>query len=388
MKATLVIRRKDEPEPRPILIDGQQTQEITIGRSPQCVIPLSDPKLSRIHCIITFQNDQFYVQDNNSTNGTYLNRRQVGELEKLAFGDIIKLGSTYIRFGEAQPNMLFFSDDSAVPTQIDSYEIIDMIGGGGIGTVYQVRHLQNKAIFAMKILKPEAVEDRSLVTRFYQEARACSSLDHHGLVKIHDIGFFEDVPYLVLDYIPGESLASLIRKERRIDLLRSLVISEQVVDALAYCHSQGIVHRDIKPGNILIGADNQVKLIDMGMAKMMRESGITIAGQAMGTPRYMPPEQINDSSSVDHLVDIYGFGATLYFMVAGVPPYNEFRSKHIAELLQYIVTNTPRPIKEIIDIPDSVAHLVGKAMARKPQDRFPDAKAFLQQIRNVKKEIS
>ena len=389
MKAILVIRRKDEPEARTILIDTHPGKEITIGRSPQCDIPLNDPKLSRIHCIITLQGERFYLQDNDSTNGTFLNRRQLARQERLASGDVIKLGSTYIKFGwQPQNENSLLGSDSAIPTQIDKYKIVEMIGGGGIGMVYQVRHLQTDQIYAMKILKPEAVEDSSLVSRFYQEARACSRLNHPALLKIHDIGFFEDTPYLVLDYIPGESLAAVIRREVRIDLHRSLIIAEQIVDALTYCHSEGVVHRDIKPGNILIVPDNQAKLIDMGMVKMMRESGITVAGQAMGTPRYMPPEQIDDSSSVDHLVDIYGFGATLYFMIAGVPPYNEFRSKHVTELLQYIINTPPRPIEEIVEIPTAIARMIAKAMARKPQDRFGSGQEFLQEIRKVKQEIN
>jgi serine/threonine-protein kinase len=190
-----------------------------------------------------------------------------------------------------------------------------------------------------------------------------------------------------LEYVPGKAISTIIRDGQNLTVKDALSITEQAADALAYSHSLGIVHRDIKPGNILVDAAMKTKIVDMGMVKMIHESGITLSGQTMGTPRYMAPEQLEDARKVTAQADIYGLGATLYFMLAGLPPYHEIRTKHLGELLEYILAHTPLPIETLVQIPSLVAKLVARSMERDTKKRFADAKSFLAGIRSVLKQI-
>ena len=387
MKAKLLITTE---EPRTeTMVDLDPHREHTIGRSLQCLVPIADRKLSRIHCSVMFQKDHFYLKDHQSTNGTFLNKQTVQKLERLQNGDVIKIGSTHITFVFERGTEELPKKDDLVdePKQIDQYEVLEKIGQGGIGSVYKVRHSKNQEVFALKLLKPEAAQDNAMVTRFYQEARACATLNHPALVKVHDIGIYEEAPYLVLEFVPGSPLSSIIRSEKRLAVPVALSIAAQVAEALVYAHAKGIVHRDIKPGNILVSTETKVKIVDMGMVKMIHESGITLSGQTMGTPRYMPPEQIEDASKVNHQVDIYALGATLYFMVAGVPPYHELRTKHLGELLKHIVTTPPVPVESLVELTPAVAKLIARSMERDPKKRIPDAKTLVKEIQNVLKHI-
>ncbi len=383
MKAKLIITIKNNPQTINRLVDT--SEEINIGRSPLCNVPVADKKLSRVHCILYFEKDSFYIKDNQSTNGTFLNKHQVQKPEKIHHGDILRMGDTKIEiFLEEQEDDSLDGD----PKKIDDYEVIEKIGGGGIGVVYKVLHTSTRAIFAIKLLKPEAAADNTMVTRFLKEARACAKLNHPGLMKVHDIGIYQafQSPYLVLEYVPGKTLAEIIYEKDRLEVTQSLKIALQLSEALEYAHKSGIIHRDIKPSNILITPEFQAKLVDMGMVKMIHECGITLSGQTLGTPRYMPPEQIEDASKVDQLADIYGLGATLYHMLAGIPPYNEIRSRALGELLQHITTVPPLPIQKFVSLSPEVIKLVEKMMSREKKNRFSDISLVKQEITKLLKK--
>ena len=353
-----------------------------------CSLPIRDKKLSRIHAKIYYEQDHFFILDNNSTNGTFVNTTKINIPYALKNQDIIFMGDTKIQFLMNVVKNELKEKDNAVPQEFESYKLLEEVGAGGLGVVYRALNTSTNEIVAIKILKKEAASDQMMVRRFLKEARACANLSHPALLKVYDIGIVAERPFLVSEYVPGASISALIRKYGPFEPILALKIIKEIAGALAYSHKLGIIHRDIKPSNILaVLKPLKVKLIDMGMVKLLNESGFTIVGDTLGTPRYMPPEQIEDASAVNHKADIYSLGATLYHMLAGVPPYNDIRIKQLGQLLEYFVSNPPEPIEKLAVLPKEVIELVHIAMARNPKDRFTDAKAFAQAIDKVLQKI-
>lgn len=384
MKAKLCIHTPENQINRDIY-DGE---EVTIGRSPMCSLPIRDKKLSRIHAKIYYEQDHFFIIDNNSTNGTFVNTTKINIPYALKNQDIIFMGDTKIQFLMNVVKNELKEKENSVPQEFDTYKLLEEVGAGGLGVVYRALNTATNEIVAIKILKKEAASDQMMVRRFLKEARACANLSHPALLKVYDIGIVAERPFLVSEYVPGASVSALIRKYGPFEPILALKIIKEIAGALAYSHKLGIIHRDIKPSNILaVLKPLKVKLIDMGMVKLLNESGFTIVGDTLGTPRYMPPEQIEDASAVNHKADIYSLGATLYHMLAGVPPYNDIRIKQLGQLLEYFVSNPPEPIEKLAVIPKEVVELVHIAMARNPKDRFTDAKAFAQAIDKVLQKI-
>lgn len=384
MKAKLIITSKDKKQDLTRIVDS--AEEIKIGRSPSCTIPLSDVKLSRVHCILFAQNESFYLKDNGSTNGTYVNRRAIQETTLLKNKDLIQIGDLQIHFLLEAERSVDRNDDEE-PTRIDEYEIIEKLGKGGIGNVYKAMHMGQKTIFALKLLKPEAAEDSTMVSRFLKEGRACATLNHPALLKVHALGVYQESPYLVLEYVPGKTILDLIKEKGPMDVKTVCKHGALLADGLSYAHNLGIIHRDIKPANILITPDNNPKLVDMGMVKMLHECGPTMAGQTLGTPRYMPPEQIENSANVNHLADIYALGATMYHMLSGVSPYHDIRPKSLGELLQHITTYPPTPIEKLLSLPEPMVKIIAKAMARDCKLRFQNAQSLKKEIELCQKKI-
>lgn len=382
MKAKLLIRTANKEEIQVTLSTKQQT---TLGRSRKCSVPINDVRLSRIHCAVFFRDENFYIQDNGSTNGTYVNDHNIDSPTKLEHPTTITIGGSQIIYTENGQKV----KSSSLPSEkIGPYKLLEKLGKGGIGAVYKVRKDETDEIFALKILKPEVVEDEKIVARFIKEARVTAILDHPSIVKTIDMGVHGSDPYIVLEYLPAPSLSEVVHKKRKLTLEQTLYIAEQVASALACSHKQGIIHRDIKPSNILVSENWQAKLIDMGLAKVIHESGLTLSGQAMGTPRYMSPEQIVDSKSVDPRTDIYALGATMYYCICGKPPYYDVHDKRIASLLKKIYDSSPTPISSIMEVPSFIEEIIDKSMARSPADRFRNAKSFCKTLAKARKKLT
>ncbi|HPY74050.1 MAG: protein kinase [Planctomycetes bacterium] len=380
MKATLYIYAPESQINRVI----QEQEELTIGRSPMCSLPLKDRKLSRIHCKVYYEQDNFYILDQQSTNGTFLNNVRINTPRRLKNDDVLLLGDTKIEVKMNVAQIPAREQEKELPLFFDGYELIKEVGSGGLGVVYKAKKEATNEIVAIKVLKRTAASDPMMVRRFLKEARVCASLNHPVLLKVYDLGMVEERPYLVSEFVPGKTLSSIIHRQKKLDIKTALTITSDIAEALTYSHNLGFIHRDIKPSNMLVVLEPlQVKLIDMGMVKFLNESGFTIMGDTLGTPRYMPPEQIEDASSVNHLADIYSLGATLYHMLAGVPPYNNVRIKRLCELLDHFVTYPPEPIENLVDLPKDVIALVNKAMNRNPKARFQDTKSFQNEIKKI-----
>ena len=205
------------------------------------------------------------------------------------------------------------------------YEVLGVVGRGGMGTVYRARHAGLDRVVALKILSPRLAADPEFVRRFEREARTLASLEHPNIVAVHDTGVEAGAPYLVMEFVEGVSLRRLLA-ERRLPPEEALGIVPQLCDALEYAHGRGVVHRDVKPENILLDTKGRTKIADFGLAFIVGidASRITRADVTMGTPHYMAPEQVESSRSVDHRADIYSMGVVLYEMLTGELPLGRF----------------------------------------------------------------
>ncbi len=209
--------------------------------------------------------------------------------------------------------------------RIGNYDVLDRLGAGGMGTVFKARHRRMKRIVALKVLSRELVKEEILVRRFQREVETIARLSHPNIVMAHDADEDAVGPFLVMEFINGRDLASVVEREGPLGVSAAVDCILQAARGLAYAHGQGMIHRDIKPANLLRDADGLVKVADLGLARFNNlegaGGGITQAGRILGTVDYMPPEQAIDSAGVDHRADIYSLGATLHYLLLGRPPY-------------------------------------------------------------------
>lgn len=207
------------------------------------------------------------------------------------------------------------------------FEILELLGQGGMGAVYKARQTSLNRLVALKIIKPDAADDCDFAARFAREAQALARLSHQNIVTVHDFGQADGLYYLVMEFIDGANLRQVL-EAGNLEPRQALEIIPHICDALQFAHDEGIVHRDIKPENILIDKKGRVKIADFGLAKLMGrgpdDSTLTGNQQVMGTPRYMAPEQIEGSHEVDHRADIYSMGVVFYEMLTGELPVGRF----------------------------------------------------------------
>lgn len=395
MSAYLVIPKENTKSIRYVL--GNE-QKVTIGRHPRCTLHVEDIKISARHCTIEFIDGQFFIIDQNSTNGTYVGGTKI-RMRRLYHNDIIKCGQQEFHFKwpfDDSDSDVEHVDDSELPAivpeeepleqetfgKINDYVIGDKIGQGGIGEVYAAHHVTSPGIVvAIKLLTPTARKDNVLVERFIREAKACIGLDHPRIVKVFELGSYKNRPYFVMEYIKGTPLGLFLRKNGAISPKNTLKIAGHIAHALTYAHKYNIIHRDLKPGNILLEESGyHVKLIDLGLAKMLDQSKLTVTHHIVGTPRYMAPEQMKDPNGIDFRVDIYSLGATMYHMITGISPFAEIISNNRGALLRYMCTKLPVAIADLVDVPEEVIHIIEKAMAKERSKRFKDANEMFKTI--------
>jgi WD40 repeat protein/tRNA A-37 threonylcarbamoyl transferase component Bud32 len=257
--------------------------------------------------------------------------------------------------------------------QLGRFILQGRIGRGGFGTVYRAWDPQLERIVALKLPRSDLldpVEER----RFLDEARSGASLHHPNIVAVHDAGFADQTPYIVCDYIEGETLDTLIRT-RRLSFRESATLIRDLAQAIEYAHSQGVIHRDVKPSNIMINNQGRPYIMDFGLARRDRLNvGITMDGEILGTPVYMSPEQaMGKSASVDARTDVYSLGAVLYVMLTGEQP---FRGNPRMVLAQ-VIHDRPRPIRRLNDrVPRDLETVCEKAMQKLPTWRYESAAAL------------
>jgi serine/threonine-protein kinase len=269
------------------------------------------------------------------------------------------------------------------------YELRRVVGVGGMGAVYEARNAWTGRRVAIKVLHPELARRKEVLARFIQEAQAATRIAHPGVVEVLDLG--QDVGdgafYLVQEFLEGADLRTLMDESGPMSARRAVELMAPVMAALAAAHARGVVHRDVKPENVVVtrGPDGAVapKLIDFGVSKLIdrapAELGRTTPGTTLGTPYYMSPEQCRGEAGLDGRSDVWGVGAVLYEMLAGSLP---FEAPSYAGLVVKIVTEAPAPLATLApDVPPALAALVHLALTADPDARIPSMEAFLEAVR-------
>ncbi len=200
------------------------------------------------------------------------------------------------------------------------FEIIEELGKGGMGRVYRVFDEKTDEEVALKLIKPEIAAEREVIDRFRDELKISRKISHRNVSRMYDLGEDEGTYYITMEYVPGEDLKSFIHRSKQLSVGTAISIAKQVCEGLEEAHRLGIVHRDLKPGNIMIDKEGNVRIMDFGIARLLRGKGITDAGVMIGTPEYMSPEQV-EGKDVDQRSDIYSLGIILYEMVTGQVPF-------------------------------------------------------------------
>jgi uncharacterized protein (TIGR02266 family) len=277
--------------------------------------------------------------------------------------------------------------DPFVGRTIGGCRIVERVGRGAMAVVYKAEQLSLDRVVALKILDEYSSADGEALPRFFREARSAARLVHPNVVQVYDVGVDQGVPYIVMEFVEGETLFDLLRREGIISATRALEVVRNAALALVRAQEFDIIHRDIKPANIVLSSRGEVKLTDFGLAKAIGDTSVTHAGSTggLGTPYYMSPEQA-DGRLLDVRSDIYSLGATFYHLVTGRPP---FQGASTADIL---VGHTSRPLTPACEIekrvPRAVSELIDKMMAKSPQDRYPSARALVAAISGVKRALA
>ena len=260
--------------------------------------------------------------------------------------------------------------------RIGNYDVLDRLGAGGMGTVFKARHRRMKRIVALKVLAKNLSKDAIFVKRFQREVETIAQLNHPNVVMAYDADEAEVGHFLVMEFVNGPDLASVVQKHGPMSVRGALECLLHAARGLAYAHGQNIIHRDIKPANLLRDASGVVKVTDLGLARLSASAmassetaatSVTQAGSVLGTADYMPPEQAVDSSDVDHRADIYSLGATLYFLLTGRGPYSA--TSLMAILLKHRDAPIPSLGDKRKDVPPALDELFRKMLAKEPRDR-------------------
>jgi serine/threonine protein kinase len=263
---------------------------------------------------------------------------------------------------------------------IGKYKILREIGKGGMGIVYKALDSTTQKSVAIKVLPPTMV-DRVTVERFNREIHAMSRLQHPNVLKVYDFGMTKGKHYFAMEFVEGESLKAMIRRKGSLSIKETLDIVSQVGDALAYAHKEGMIHRDIKPGNIMITKKGEVKVMDFGLVQIAGITRVTAEGSAVGTPEYMSPEQITDGE-VDSRTDIYSLGVVMYEMLTGHPPFEANTYQAIMMKHKY---ETPPPISKLRpEVPLELEKIVMKTMAKNVVHRYQKIEELLNDINRLK----
>jgi len=266
----------------------------------------------------------------------------------------------------------------------DRYRLLERIGGGGMAEVYLAEDVLLARQVAVKLLRSQFTSDEDFVARFRQEARAAARLSHPNIVSIYDVGCEADTHYIVMEYVPGETLKECIKREGRLPSSVAVEYALQIAAALKHAHDNQIVHCDIKPHNILIHRDGTAKVTDFGIARAVSSQTTTQVAGVLGSVHYLSPEQAR-GYGVDSKSDIYSLGVVLYEMLAGHPPFDG--NSPIAIAMKHI-QEQPRSLKELRpDITPQLNALIAKAMAKKPEARQETARVFLLEADQVAKQI-
>jgi serine/threonine protein kinase len=280
------------------------------------------------------------------------------------------------------------AEDKLVNQELGGCRLVRRLGAGALGVVYEANQISVNRRVAIKMLSSKAAADKEIVQRFQREANLSARIRHPGVVGVYDCGQDRSVHFLTMEFIDGPTVAGLIEEQGRLKWQEALPLVSQVAQALAHLHAQGIIHRDIKPANILVEKGVNAKLADLGLAKQVDadagSAGLTMQGVAMGSPAYMPPEQIRNAKDATATADIYALGATFYQMVTGKIPFD---GKNGTEVMTKVLKDDPKPVIELApDVPPGVAALIEWMLAKDATKRPATATDLVAELAEVGQE--
>ena len=371
--------------------DGQQEYRfpsdgvVRIGRHPHNDIILNDALVSRWHATLWRDNGQYYVRDEGSVNGTLLNGSAVRGAAEVQLGDQIEIGGGLLylvgagnRVPVARSDQAYRAPRHAEPElgrALDEFTLLQEVGRGGMSSVYMARSPDYAEAVAIKIPNPAVQADREIMAKFAQEAEIGKSLRHHNIVRIYEFRQASLPPYMVMEYVEGgNSLAHRLDEVETVPLEEAVRIAAQVADALGYAHRQGVVHRDVKPGNILLAAGTTAKVSDFGIAKVLTRSTVTSGDAMWGTYRYMSSEQAR-GDRVDARSDLYSLGVVIYEMLTGRPPFVADSPWEVVHAHMHEAPLPPCCLNE--HIPTDIEAVVLRALEKDPWQRYQTAEEMI-----------
>ncbi len=253
--------------------------------------------------------------------------------------------------------------------QIGKYNILDRLGSGGMSCVYLCKDQTLPLRVAVKVLPKSMADDETMLKRFYREARATATLDHPHVIHAYAIDQTDQFHYMVMEYVDGKSLEEIVQKDGPLSVAKAVRYVRQAAAGLQYIHETGLVHRDIKPGNLLLEyANDSIKILDMGLARFFNDNEELLTRGVLGTVDYFAPEQTMDSHAVDSRADIYSLGGTMSFLLTGSPP---FEGGTVIQKIQGHRRLDPRPIRALRpDVPEDLVAVILRMMAKDPAQRY------------------
>ena len=261
----------------------------------------------------------------------------------------------------------------------DRYELLDVVGTGGMSSVYRALDTLLERNVALKVLHPHHGDDSEYVERFRREARSVAQLSHPNIVTVIDRGESDGQQYIVFEYVDGESLKELVDRTGPLPVRRVIELGLQIADALAFAHQHGLVHRDVKPQNVLINSEGEAKVTDFGIARSLDvEHGVTETGTVLGTSNYLSPEQAR-GQQVSPATDVYSLGVVLYELLTGAVPFPG--ENFVAVAMKHINDSPPSLLAQRPDAPMRLVYAIERALAKDPADRFPTMQAFAAELR-------
>jgi pSer/pThr/pTyr-binding forkhead associated (FHA) protein len=390
-------------------------ETLLVGRSKSTQTRLTDGHISRVHCEVTVKDDQVTVQDANSAAGTFVNGQRVSR-QRLQPGDLLRIGETTLCLQSetdshdtlppgappapaaappaeppAEERRRSPRESAPAPVKkltdlmgqtLSHYELAHVLAAGHSGLVFQARDTRSGEIVAFKVLKQELSQNPEDRKRFIRGMKTMMPVRHPNIISIYNAGKTGGYCWIAMEYIEGESLTQAIRRMGfggRLDWHHAFRVAVHISRALDFAHGQHIIHRDITPNNIMVQTcDRVAKLGDLMLAKSL-EGGlsqqISAPGELVGDVHYMSPERTYGTADVDGRSDLYSLGATVYALLTGRPP---FEGQGLVDTVSKIRTAEPVPPKKFqLAIPDLFEHIILKALAKRPADRYQSARALL-----------